>query len=98
MNLPSHEEADHIVNVVTEAIVCLLAENITTHGFTLWLPRFGIFSVVHKPSRKRRIPLTAKVQIVEAKRKIKFRPLSELRELEQSLVSKTGTERAHATR
>ena len=84
MNLPSHKEAGRIVKVVTEAIVCLLAENIAAHGFTLWLPRFGIFSVAHKPNRERRTPLTGKTQMVEAKRKIKFRPLSDLRELEHS--------------
>jgi nucleoid DNA-binding protein len=65
-------------------VICHLAENITTDGFTLRLPRFGIFSIVYKPSHRHRIPLTGKLEMVEAKRKIKFRPLSELRELEHS--------------
>jgi len=83
LNLSSDREADHIVTTVLDAIVLEVTSNINVDGFTLKLPGFGKFVVRHKPGRMRTLPLTGKTQMTSDKRKVKFIPLSQLRELER---------------
>ena len=80
--LGSNRCAKNVVNVVTDSIVGVLATNIETNGFTVKLPCFGKFEVRHKEGKMRRIPLTGNVQMTADKRKVKFIPLTRLRELE----------------
>lgn len=83
LKLSSDREANHYVNTVTDAIVAEIRENIEVNGFTLKLPGFGKFEVRHKQGKMRKIPLTGKTQMTADKRKVKFIPLSEIRELER---------------
>jgi nucleoid DNA-binding protein len=83
LGLSSDREANNVVNVVTGSIVTVIRENIDTNGFTLKLPGFGKFAVRHKTGKMRKIPLTGKVQMTADKRKVKFIPLTRLRELER---------------
>jgi nucleoid DNA-binding protein len=86
LNLSSDREADNIVNVVTDSIVAVITENIDIDGFTLKLPSFGKFKVRHTQGRVRKIPLTGKTQMTADKRKVKFIPLSNFRELEKRVL------------
>jgi nucleoid DNA-binding protein len=83
LNLSSDREANFVVNTVTDSIVAVITENIDIDGFTLKLPRFGKFKVRHTQGRMRKIPLTGKTQMTADKRKVKFIPLSDFRELEK---------------
>jgi nucleoid DNA-binding protein len=85
LNLSSDREANFVVNTVTDSIVTVIRENIDVNGFTLKLPSFGKFKVRHTKGRMRKIPLTGKTQMTADKRKVKFIPLSDFRELEKRL-------------
>jgi nucleoid DNA-binding protein len=85
LNLSSDREAaNFVVNTVTDSIVAVITENIDIDGFTLKLPSFGKFKVRHTRGRMRKIPLTGKTQMTADKRKVKFIPLSNFRELEKT--------------
>ncbi len=86
LNLSSDREADFVVNTVTHCIVAEISANIDTDGFTLKLPNFGKFKVRHTQGKMRKIPLTGKTQMTADKRKVKFVPLSDFRELEKRAV------------
>jgi nucleoid DNA-binding protein len=83
LNLSSDRESDNVVNIVTDSIVAVITENIDVDGFTLKLPSFGKFKVRHTKGKMRKIPLTGKTQMTADKRKVKFTPLSDFRELEK---------------
>jgi nucleoid DNA-binding protein len=85
LNLSSDREADNVVNVVTDSIVAVITDNIDIDGFTLKLPSFGKFKVRHTKGKMRKIPLTGTIQMTADKRKVKFVPLSDFRELERRL-------------
>jgi len=87
LGLSSDREANNVVNTVLDAIVGEITENINTDRFTLKLPSFGKFEVRHKQGKMRKIPLTGKTQMTADKRKVKFIPLSELRELERGTIN-----------
>ena len=82
LNLSSGRHADAIVRSVIDSIADVIRENIDTEGFELKLPSFGKFVVRHKLGRLRRIPLTGRMQLTSNKRKVKFIPLSQFRDLE----------------
>jgi nucleoid DNA-binding protein len=82
LNLSSDREADNIVRTVLDCIMAQITDNIDTDGFTLKLPNFGKFEVRHKQGKMRKIPLTGKTRMTANKRKVKFLPLSNFRQLE----------------
>jgi nucleoid DNA-binding protein len=86
LNLSSDREADNVVKVVNDSIVGVITANSEFDGFTLKLPSFGKFKVRHTQGKMRKIPLTGKTQMTADKRKVKFIPLSDFRELEKRSV------------
>jgi nucleoid DNA-binding protein len=82
LDLKSDLAAQETVKAVTNAIVAVIGENIEKDGFVLRLPKFGEFVIRHKKGAMRKIFLTGNTQQTADKRKIKFRPLSQLRSLE----------------
>jgi nucleoid DNA-binding protein len=82
LNLPTKKEAEHIINVVVAQLEHTLLNNLTVNGFQLKLNSFGKFSVRHKSGIRRKIPFTGEVKMTNAKRKVKFITLGELRKNE----------------
>lgn len=95
LNLSSDREADNVVKVVLYAIVATIQSNIDTDGFALKLPGFGKFKVRHTTSKKKALPLLGgKVVMTRPRRKVKFTPLSEFRQLEPIPEQKVAPKKA----
>ena len=69
--------------MVLDSIIATLNANINVDGFTLKLASFGKVLVKHKKGRVRKLPLTGEARMTANKRKVRFYPLSQLRELER---------------
>ncbi len=82
LNLSTKKEAEHIINVVISELEHTLLNNLTVNGFQLKLNSFGKFSIRHKSGIFRKIPFTGETKMTNAKRKVKFVTLGELRKNE----------------
>jgi nucleoid DNA-binding protein len=82
LNLPTKKEAEHIINVVVAELEHTLLNNLAVNGFQLKLNSFGKFSVRHKSGIRRKIPFTGEIKMTNAKRKVKFITLGDLRKQE----------------
>ena len=82
LNLPTKKEAEHIINVVISELEHTLLNNLAVNGFQLKLNSFGKFSVRHKSGIRRKIPFTGEIKMTNAKRKVKFITLGDLRKQE----------------
>ncbi len=82
LNLSTKKEAEHIINVVIAELEHTLLNNLAVNGFTLKLNSFGKFSVRHKAGIYRKIPFTGETKMTNAKRKVKFVTLGDLRKQE----------------
>jgi len=91
LGLSTKKEAEHIINVVVSALENTLLNNLVTNGFQLKLNSFGKFSIRHKKGIKRKIPFTGEVKMTNAKRKVKFITLGDLRKQEIVKTEQTLT-------
>lgn len=82
LNLATKKEAENIINVVVSALESTLLHNLVTNGFQLKLNSFGKFSIRHKSGIYRKIPFTGETKMTNAKRKVKFVTLGDLRKQE----------------
>jgi nucleoid DNA-binding protein len=82
LNLSTKKEAENIINVVISELEHTLLNNLAVNGFQLKLNSFGKFSIRHKAGIRRKIPFTGEVKMTNAKRKVKFITLGELRKNE----------------
>ncbi len=82
LGLSTKKEAEHIINVVVSELEHTLLNNLATNGFQLKLNSFGKFSIRHKAGIRRKIPFTGEVKMTNAKRKVKFITLGDLRKQE----------------
>jgi len=95
LELPTKKQAEKIIDTVIAALEATLLNNLDKSGFTLKLNSFGKFTVRHKASITRKIPFvknpdgTFATKTTNAKRKVKFVSLGDLRKSE--VVPKTET-------
>src|SRR5208283_3789048 len=82
LNLPTKKEAEHIINVVVAELEHTLLNNLAVNGLQLKLNSFGKFSIRHKSGIRRKIPFTGEIKMTNAKRKVKFITLGDLRKQE----------------
>jgi nucleoid DNA-binding protein len=87
LNLSTKKEAENVVDTVISALEQTLLNNLGTDKFSLKLNSFGKFTVRHKPGIYRKIPFTGETKMTNAKRKVKFVTLGDLRK--QEVVSQT---------
>ncbi len=92
LKLSTKKEAENIINVVISELEHTLLNNLATNGFTLKLNSFGKFSVRHKAGIYRKIPFTGETKMTNAKRKVKFVTLGDLRRQEVVTESKQTSE------
>jgi nucleoid DNA-binding protein len=67
-----------------------LVQHLEEDGFCLKLNGFGKLAVRHSPARSRKIGFSGETREIPPKRKVKFRSLGKLRQLETTPVSKGG--------
>lgn len=82
LKLSTKKEAENVINIVLAELEHTLLNNLATNGFQLKLNSFGKFSIRHKAGIRRKIPFTGEVKMTNAKRKVKFITLGELRKQE----------------
>lgn len=82
LNLSTKKEAENVVDTVISALEQTLLNNLGTDKFSLKLNSFGKFTVRHKPGIYRKIPFTGETKMTNAKRKVKFVTLGDLRKQE----------------
>lgn len=82
LNLGTKKEAEQIINTVIEALEETLLNNLPNDKFSLKLNSFGKFTIRHKPGIFRKIPFTGETKMTNAKRKVKFVALGDLRQRE----------------
>jgi nucleoid DNA-binding protein len=82
LNLSTKKEAENIINVVISELEHTLLNNLAVNGFQLKLNSFGKFSIRHKSGIRRKIPFTGEIKMTNAKRKVKFITLGDLRKQE----------------
>lgn len=87
LNLSTKKEAENVVDTVISALEQTLLNNLGTDKFSLKLNSFGKFTVRHKPGIYRKIPFTGETKMTNAKRKVKFVTLGDLRK--QEVVQET---------
>lgn len=77
------KEAERGAGAVVGALEETLIEHIGENGFSIKLGKFGKFSIHHRPSTYRKIPLTGETRMTKTKRKVKFVAIGRLRQLEK---------------
>ena len=82
LSLTTKKDAEHIIDTVVSALEATLLNNLATDKFSLKLNSFGKFTVRHKPGIYRKIPFTGETKMTNAKRKVKFVTLGDLRKSE----------------
>lgn len=82
LNLGTKKEAEHIINTVISALEQTLLNNLANDKFSLKLNSLGKFTIRHKPGIYRKIPFTGETKMTNAKRKVKFVALGNLRQRE----------------
>lgn len=90
LNLSTKKEAENVVDTVISALEQTLLNNLGTDKFSLKLNSFGKFTVRHKVGIYRKIPFTGETKMTNAKRKVKFVTLGDLRR--QEVVPQTKQE------
>ena len=88
LKLDTKKQAENIINVVISELEHTLLNNLAVNGFQLKLNSFGKFSVRHKSGIYRKIPFTGVTKMTNAKRKVKFVTLGDLRKQEVVIESK----------
>jgi nucleoid DNA-binding protein len=81
LSLAMKKEAEGLVNVFISCLEDTLIEHLGEDGFCLKLNGFGKFSVLHRPSIRRRIGFSGEIREIPPKRKVRFLVLGRLREL-----------------
>src|SRR5258708_6213516 len=82
LKLSTKKETEHVIDTVITALEQTLLNNLITDKFSLKLNSFGKFTVRHKPGIYRKIPFTGETKMTNAKRKVKFVTLGDLRKKE----------------
>ena len=82
LNLSTKKETERITHTVISALEKTLVNNLANDQFSLKLNSFGKFTIRHKPGIYRKIPFTGETKMTNAKRKVKFITLGELRQRE----------------
>ena len=82
LTLTTKKEAEKVISTVITALEETLLNNLVTDKFSLKLNSFGKFTIRHKPGIFRKIPFTGETKMTNAKRKVKFVALGELRRSE----------------
>jgi nucleoid DNA-binding protein len=88
LGLGTKKEAEQIIDVVVSALEETLLNNLAVDKFSLKLKSFGKFTIRHKPGIYRKSPFTGETKMTNAKRKIKFVTLGQLRQREVVLDKK----------
>lgn len=82
-NLSTKKEAEEMVNKFVRCLEQTLLDHIDVDKFSMKLNSFGKFIIRHKPGALRRIPFTPEIKMTDARRKVKFVSLGQLRRVEK---------------
>ena len=82
LSLASKKEAEVLVNTFVSCLEDTLIEHLADDGYYFKLNGFGKFTVLHRPSRSRKIGFSGETREIPPKRKVWFIPLGKLRQLE----------------